>query len=1077
MRQVIRTPRSPLASHVAAALLLVVSGSTAMASPSRPSLDRDAWRTDEFNADWGLGAIKADAAYARGLSGKGSRLGVYDTGSDLSHPEFAGKGHRSLQMAELLGDGSLCTATRVVLGPGACGHSEGDQVAALLTAFADDVPESVRKELLDKYNLEEIGELDSHGTHVAGTIAANRDGVGMHGVSFGSDLVVGNFYADDFVYVDMHEGQPRIRNSSARLAENVMPQLYTQLAYQGVRAVNHSWGSDVGRSAVTESEMDEVLAAPQSQPLLDLLADGSRQNGVIQVWAAGNHSEVGLSPEESPVASVNASVPRVRPEVEPYWLSVVNVDRDNRLQQSMRCGDTARWCLAAPGTGILSTSFTDDSKVDYTLEAGVDGDLEAVVKRLPVHGYEGESGTSMAAPHVTGALGLLFERFPYLDNAQVRDVLLTTATDLGAPGVDDVYGWGLVNLEKAIEGYGQLRVDTHVVMEAHAGGLKVWEGDAWDDWTNDIGGPGALTKSGIGWLRLSGDNSFNGALLREGILELDGRNTLTDAVVVEGGQLRLNGALSATDLDLRGGSALIAAGGVLENSALAINNAVVTFNGLQTGRTTTVGVNGLLHGAGALADTYVSGTIASGGALGTLTINGDYVQTASGRYLAGMALGQRDGLLRVSGTASVDGTLRVLPEAGTYYLGQRFGVLRADGGVQGTFATADFSAFSPFLQFSLDYDANEIRVDITRGQLLASSATTPNQRAVATSADGLAADQGLPGPLTLLFPQQLGAALDGLSGELHAATPMALAESSRYPRDAALNRATVARSPQEDPNEATGVWVQALGGSGTLRGTANTARTASSSNGLLMGIDRQVGKWSVGLLLGNGRTDIQQAQGRAAKARVNGRHVAVHAGSQWGGLGLRAGAGYSAHEIDTTRQVAFAGYVDGLTASYTATTLQAFVEAGYRLGDTAAGLEPYLQLASVNVAVGDVREKGQAAALHGTVDDTTTTVATAGVRFNKGLVASFQQDAWLNVVGGLGYRRAFGDLAGRAQLAFDGGDRFAVRGAPVADGAVVAELGLSAWLSPRQQLELGYNGQFGRDRREHALNARWSLRF
>jgi subtilase-type serine protease len=80
----------------------------------------------------------------------------------------------------------------------------------------------------------------------------------------------------------------------------------------------------------------------------------------------------------------------------------------------------------------------------------------------------------------------------------------------------------MVDLRKAIEGYGSLRVDTNVVMNQKAGGLKVWEGDAWDDWTNDIGGPGKLTKSGIGWLRLSGDNSFNGAVLRDGTLELNG---------------------------------------------------------------------------------------------------------------------------------------------------------------------------------------------------------------------------------------------------------------------------------------------------------------------------------------------------------------------------------------------------------------------------------------------------------------------------------------------------------------------------------------------------------------------------
>ncbi|WP_251275005.1 S8 family serine peptidase, partial [Enterobacter hormaechei] len=69
----------------------------------------------------------------------------------------------------------------------------------------------------------------------------------------------------------------------------------------------------------------------------------------------------------------------------------------------------------------------------------------------PTYDYGLKTGTSMAAPHITGALGLLMERFPYLDNAQVRDVLLTTARDLGAAGVDPIYGWGMVDLRRGIE--------------------------------------------------------------------------------------------------------------------------------------------------------------------------------------------------------------------------------------------------------------------------------------------------------------------------------------------------------------------------------------------------------------------------------------------------------------------------------------------------------------------------------------------------------------------------------------------------------------------------------------------------
>jgi len=68
--------------------------------------DPASWRTEEFNADWGLAATHADDAYARGLTGTGIRLGVFDSGTGLDHPEFAGKNHRSIHIADVLADGT-----------------------------------------------------------------------------------------------------------------------------------------------------------------------------------------------------------------------------------------------------------------------------------------------------------------------------------------------------------------------------------------------------------------------------------------------------------------------------------------------------------------------------------------------------------------------------------------------------------------------------------------------------------------------------------------------------------------------------------------------------------------------------------------------------------------------------------------------------------------------------------------------------------------------------------------------------------------------------------------------------------
>jgi subtilase-type serine protease len=1075
--------QSAFAAPVAAVAMVAPPATTPETPVMGKAGDRASWRTSEFNRDWGLQAVNADAAYARGLTGAGIRLGVFDSGSGLDHDEFAGKDHRSLRIADLLLDGSRCTNTTLIDGPDACFASDGDDVSIDYVVYDDSVPQAIRDIIESDPRYQQAGiAFQTHGTHVAGTIAANRDGNGTHGVAFGADLTAAKlFFNSAQMWTDVGGGDYRVVTVGGVGPDgSAFESMYAQMNAQDVRAVNHSWG--LTNEPTDLATQDQLYAA--NAEYLDIFAEGSRSKGMIQVWAAGNNNANAATPEAAPIAGIFATLPRLLADIEQYWLSVVNVRQDSAAGymldvSSNRCGYSANWCLAAPGTDILSTVYGADSALDAQLLQDSQGNvLLDVLERVPTYSYDLMTGTSMAAPHVTGALGLLFERFPYLDNAQVRDVLLTTATDLGAAGVDDVYGWGLMNLAKAIEGYGSLRVDTNVVMNQKAGGLKVWEGDAWDDWTNDIGGPGKLTKSGAGWLRLSGDNSFNGAVVREGVLELDGVNTLTSAVDVAGGTFLLNGTLKNTALNTQGGISRVNVSGVLDGSNLTINGGVLSFNGVQTGGTTFVGQKGTLKGVGQLGDTTVAGTIAPGNSIGTLTINGDYVQTETGVYQAEVAPGSRSDQLHVTGTATLGGTLVALPEPGIYYLGEQFNFIRADGGVNGQFAITDFSTFSPFMQFNLAYGATGARIEVTRGNSLASSANTANQHAVATVVDTLAINQGLPKPLTTLFPQQVGAALDSLSGELHAATSIALVEGSRHVRDAALSRRAGATSPGGDEAAATGVWVQAIGGSGTLDGNANTARTEANSNGLLMGVDRQFGGWQVGLLAGTGRTDVKQQDGRRAKSKIDNTHFGAYASHNWGGFGLRGGLAWSEHDIDSTRELAFAGYSDTLSARYDGRTRQAFIEAGYRFGGREAGLEPYLQVARVEVDMKSINERGGAAALQGDVDDSRTTLATAGVRFDKGLKASFQQDSWLHVRGGVGYRHASGDRNPMAKLGFaSGGDTFAVSGAPIADSAVVAELGLSAWLTANQQLELGYTGQFGDESRDHGANLRWSVRF
>ena len=101
-------------------------------------------------------------------------------------------------------------------------------------------------------------------------------------------------------------------------------------------------------------------------------------------------------------------------------IAVTAVDRYNSVTSFDQRGDYID--IAAPGSSILSTASND---------------------------YKIQSGTSMAAAFVSGAAALLFAAQPSITAVQVRDVLQRTATDLGSPGRDTTFGYGIINLVAA----------------------------------------------------------------------------------------------------------------------------------------------------------------------------------------------------------------------------------------------------------------------------------------------------------------------------------------------------------------------------------------------------------------------------------------------------------------------------------------------------------------------------------------------------------------------------------------------------------------------------------------------------
>ena len=122
-----------------------------------------------------------------------------------------------------------------------------------------------------------------------------------------------------------------------------------------------------------------------------------------------------------------SNIPLYEPTLLKKWLVVGAVNSEDKLAYfSNGCGPSKMWCLVAPGRSLQ---------------------LAPRCRRVQCRA---RSGTSFAAPHVSGALAVIKSAAPSMPMEAVRAVLLTSSRDLGEKGVDDVFGWGIPDVDKAV---------------------------------------------------------------------------------------------------------------------------------------------------------------------------------------------------------------------------------------------------------------------------------------------------------------------------------------------------------------------------------------------------------------------------------------------------------------------------------------------------------------------------------------------------------------------------------------------------------------------------------------------------
>ncbi|QQS87391.1 autotransporter serine protease fusolisin [Fusobacterium canifelinum] len=290
---------------------------------------------------------------------------------------------------------------------------------------------------------------------------------------------------------------------------------------QSVKIFNQSFGSDESyedrKYAAYENSGESPLyffkssATDTSKPMIPYFKDVVNNKGGLFIWSAGN--------TKNRASSLDAGLPFFDQSLEKGWISVVGViaKKDdgyfttyNVLGDLSKAGsDAAYWSISADERGMKKI-VSVDAQGNASISTGI--------------------GSSYAAPRVTRAAALVYEKYDWMTNDQIRQTLFTTTDETNVtfrkPGrrvrssPDSTYGWGMLNQARALKGPGAF-----MNVSSNRSASKVFNANVPSGTTsyfdNDIFGDGGLRKLGDGTLHLTGNNSFSGgSTVTAGTLEI-----------------------------------------------------------------------------------------------------------------------------------------------------------------------------------------------------------------------------------------------------------------------------------------------------------------------------------------------------------------------------------------------------------------------------------------------------------------------------------------------------------------------------------------------------------------------------
>ena len=349
---------------------------------------------------------------------------------------------------------------------------------------------------------EAVEDFDGHGTHTAGTVAAADNGIGVVGVAPEANLLIGKVLGNDGSgltsdlisgiewavnngadVISMSLGGTDSSTSLENACNNALSAgvlLVAAAGNDGSSVLNYpaAYGSVISVAAVDENK--EKASFSNFGSTIDLSAPGvavlstvsvgddatgdavwndtSHQSNVVEGTAAGTVSgqicncglASGLNIDDTCPDNVAGNIAHIRRGTITFAEKVAHAQSKGAVGVIISnnvSGNFNGTLAGGSGLVVVSVAKADGDELEPLAESGITGSVSV---SADIYAYY--SGTSMATPHVAGVAALIFAaQGSDIPAAEVRDILIDSAEDLGTTGRDDIFGYGLVDVNSAFE--------------------------------------------------------------------------------------------------------------------------------------------------------------------------------------------------------------------------------------------------------------------------------------------------------------------------------------------------------------------------------------------------------------------------------------------------------------------------------------------------------------------------------------------------------------------------------------------------------------------------------------------------